>query len=396
MTISTLFDERVQCLSVMTEIEAGKYLDIVESAYENRGGLAHQRDALKTASGRRIRERMVKDIIGGAVLPPLVIGLVSKRNDPKKYLSSDGKQVLSIFDDNRNDLSIIDGMQRTTALVEALDKDPSVSKKLIRIEMWLARQVESLVYRMLILNSGQIPWNLKQQLRVVYEPLVDELYEKVDFSRLLTKPERRYQGGEFSADDLIETYIAFGLRRTEVDTQENLAEEFSKLDITESLSENRYDEIFFPIVQMMVDVDRAFSRFGEQTDAEQRMAPTDRRRQYDKGKNIFDTQPPRIGFIVANAVEIVGRIGMDRDPSIARQSLARLKSANRKFVLRLNDMSVEELRDFLALDVLQEALSTRPSSAVGRWERAFWESAFRALLQENYDVPNMIPCWRAG
>lgn len=70
MTVSTLFDSRVHCLSIMTEINARTYLSLVKNAYANRGGLSHQRAALKTASGRRIRERMVKDIIGGAVLEP--------------------------------------------------------------------------------------------------------------------------------------------------------------------------------------------------------------------------------------------------------------------------------------------------------------------------------------
>lgn len=287
-------------------------------------------------------------------------------------------------------------MQRTTALLEAIEQDAGVSEKILRVEIWLAEKVESLIYRMLILNSGQIPWNLKQQLRVVYEPLVQELYQKVDFSRLLTPTERRWKGGEFSGDDLIETYIAFGLRRTEVDTQENLAEEFSKLDVTESLAANRYDEVFFPIIQMMVDIDRAFSRFDEQDEPKEVHNKKTLRRVYDKGRNIFDTQPPRIGFIVAHAIEIVGRIGMDKDHSKVLSKLNDLSVACGHFVSRLDKMSEPELGTFLALDVLEEALSTRPSSAVGRWERAFWDNAFRVLAAERYDVPTMIPCWRAG
>lgn len=396
MAISILYDRRVQCLSALTEISVRTYLTLIDKAYENRGGIDHQRGALKTASGRRIRERMVRDIVGGAVLPPLVIGVVAPEENITKLNSADSDEFLTYLSDNHRDhISIIDGMQRTTALLEAVEKEESVNDQKLRMEMWFAHTVESLIYRMLILNSGQIPWNLKQQLRVVYEPLVDELYKKVDFSRLLEPGERRWKGGEFSSDDLIETYIAFGLRRTEVDTQENLAEEFSKLDISESLSEDRYDKFFFPIVQMMVDIDRIFSKYEPESDLEAE-TPKKRGRVYDKGKNIFDTQPPRIGFIVAAALHVFGRIGMNRSDSDAQVIFENVQKQHARFIDRLDTMSAQDLGQFLALDVLQEALSSRPTSAVGRWERAFWERAFKALLEENFEVPSMIPCWRAG
>lgn len=380
----------------MTEVSVQTYLEMVAKAYENRGGIDHQRGALKTASGRRIRERMVRDIVGGAVLPPLVIGVVVAEHKIDGLRDANRKTLLEFLRNERDDhISIIDGMQRTTALMEAVEKNEAVLSQTIRLEMWFAHKIESLIYRMLILNSGQIPWNLKQQLRVVYEPLVDELYQKVDFPRLLTSPERRWRAGEFSSDDLIETYIAFGLRKTEVDTQENLAEEFSKLDISDALASDRYDQIFFPIVQMMVELDIAVSRFDPEM-GNDTPSPPRVRRIYDRGKNIFDTQPPRIGFIVANAIHISGRIGMERKEEVVQSNLSSILRGHRNFIDRLNDMSVEELKDFLALDVLQEALNSRPTSAVGRWERSFWHNAFSVLIAEGFEVPSMEPCWRAG
>jgi hypothetical protein len=396
MTISKLFDKRVQCLSVMTEISVKDYLKLTKQSYDNRGGLEHQREAIKTASGRRIRERMVKDIQGGAVLPPLVIGVVGQPNIPSDMESASTTQIIEYISNNHtDDIAIIDGMQRTTALREAIVNAPDVAEQTLRMEIWFAGKVESIIYRMLILNSGQIPWNLKQQLRVVYHPLVAELYNKVDFSRLLAPGDRRWRGGEFSSDHLIETYIAFGLRKTEVDTQENLAEEFSKLDISESISENHYNEFFFPIVQMMVDIDRVFSNFEPAFDLKPETIGR-AKRVYERGKNIFDTQPPRIGFVVANALQIFGRIGMTRGSSDVQGQFEEIRRKHESFVERLERMNNDELGTFLALDVLQEALSSRPTSAVGRWERTFWERAFKALLEENFEVPSMVPCWRAG
>lgn len=58
-----LHDQRVNCTSVMTAMPVSEYLQLVEAAYKKRGGLAHQRDALKTTTARRIRSRMVEDIV---------------------------------------------------------------------------------------------------------------------------------------------------------------------------------------------------------------------------------------------------------------------------------------------------------------------------------------------
>lgn len=120
------------------------------------------------------------------------------------------------------------------------------------------------------------------------------------------------------------------------------------------------------------------------------------RRTYSRGKNIFDTQPPRIGFIVANAVYVLGRIGMNKDPDESLLRLNNLRDQGSKFHKRFEALDDKKMAEFLALDVLQEKLQARPTSAVGRWERSFWESAFNVLLTEGYDVPSMEPCWRAA
>lgn len=383
----------------MTETTVGRYLDLIETAYQQRGGLSHQREALKTASGRRIRARMVDDINRGAILPPVVIGVVPDKEVLRALEDADWHDALEKLVANHGDsLAIIDGMQRTTALREAIALDEKAKERCMRVELWAAQSTDSLIYRMLILNTGQVPWNLKQQLQVVYEPLVKGLSESIKFGRFLGQKERRWKGGEFSADSLIEAYIAFGLRRTEVDTQENLADEFSRLDMAEALMSKKYDKYFYPVVQIMVDLDLAFSRFdpvaengNEKADGEK----SKNRREYIRGRNIFDTQPSRIGFIVACAIYILGRIGMDKSEQDSDERLHNLSSSFSRLNEKLNGLNESDLGYFLSLDTLAEKASKRPTSAVGRWERSFFESAFKVLLEESFDVPSLETCWRS-
>jgi len=393
--VSRLLDRRIGCWSFLLETTTERYVQLAETAYDQRGGLRHQRESLKTTSARRIRDRMIEDIKKGAVLPPVVIGVVGGEDYVTELRSLTSEAIVgSIFANYKAELAIIDGMQRTTAMLEAVDQQPNVKSFPVRLEIWIASSTDSLIYRMLILNTGQVPWNLKQQLQVVYEPLVSSIEKKIRFARFLRRNERRWNGGEFSADAMIEAYIAFGLRRTEVDTQEALADEFSRLDMADALTEKKYDHFFYNVVQMMVDFDIAISRFNPQTE-DDRGAELPIGREYSRGRNVLDTQPARIGFIVCHAVAILGRIGMDRGESKSVERLQSLQEACNATTIRINKMEIVELERFLALDVLAEVVRRRPTSAVGRWERSFFESAFKVLVEENYQVPSLETCWRA-
>lgn len=391
-----LHDKRVECASFMTSMTVEDYLEMVSEAYKDRGGISGQRDPLKTTSAKRIRKRMVEDLLKGAVLPPVVIGkVVNSLNG----LVGDVDAVKSaVTDEDKNKLSIIDGMQRTTALLEALEEDKDkIKDHLLRVEFWIAKETESLIYRMLVLNTGQVPWNLSRQLQVVYAPLISEMQEKITFDRVLDihKKERRTKAGQYRPDDLAELFIAFGLRKTDVDTKETLADEFSRLDMAEALSSHLYKDFFYPTIQMMVDLDLAFSRLDDQfpglvsdegeTDAKQLV-----------GRSIFDSKPARIGFVVAIAIAVMGRIGMekDKDPVVMEQRIGKISEGLKALCDELASKDAERLKEFLKLGVLQQKLYGQKRSAVGRYERAFFEDAFKILIEENFKMPSLETCWR--
>lgn len=387
-----LFDKRVDCFSIMTEMSVGSYLELVEKAYDNKGGIVFQREMLKTTTAKRIRSRMVEDIIQGTILPPLVIGVVVDK-ELFDRIEVSGKDIVEEII-HQPSASIIDGMQRTTALKEAVTSKSSVAKHLVRVECWVAESTESLIYRMLVLNTGQVPWSLKRQLQVVYYPLVDSIKAKVRIERLFTvdNPGKRVKGGEYAADDLVETYIAFGLRKTDIDPQETLAEEFSRLDVVDAISKRKYENFFYACLQLMVDIDKAFSRYMlDDNEDDNKKLTKDR---FHKGRNIFDSQPARIGFMVSTAIYVLGRVGMDKDEEKSKDALDAIFNTCRNFTDRINEMTIEELGNFLALDVLTDMVP-RNTTKVGRHERAFFEAAFRVLLIEDFAVPSMETCWRS-
>lgn len=382
-----LHDTRTDCWSVMLTLSVEEYISLVKEAHSDRGGILGQRDVLKTTTAKRIRQRMVSDICQGAVLPPVVIGAVVDADHFDKLPLPNAAKARQVLPDAPPPLSIIDGMQRTAALREAASEQDDVLRRQIRVEFWLARSVRSLVYRMLVLNTGQVPWTLSRQLAVVYDPLLKEIRDAVpEIEKITTadNPGRRVAPAQYAADDLVELYIAFSLRKITIDTKEALSEEFSRLDFVENLSDAAFQTQFYDALRLLASLDRAVSRFDSGEGG-----------RYAKGRAVFDGQPARIGFIVALAQHALGRPGQDRSPGDRKARMTSVQEGAMAFIEKLNVMSHPQLREFLQLNILEEILDRRVGQ-VGRYERAVFFEAFKVLIEDGFSVADMEQCWRAN
>lgn len=383
-----LHDRRTDCYSVLTTMSVSDYLEMIRPAHSARGALSGQRDTLKTTTAKRIRDRMVSDLRKGAVLPPVVIGAVVDEATFKTYPLEAGTAPLDILPvAARSELSIIDGMQRTQALVEAENIDKAVLNNQMRVEFWLTKNVQTMVYRMLVLNTGQVPWTLARQLSVVFSPLLDEIQKKVSgINRMFTpdKPGRRVNAGEFSSDALVELYLGFSLRKTNIDTKEALSDEFSRLDFVENLSDAAFQDQFYTTLSILTKLDSSFSRYESISNA-----------RLSKGRNIFDSQPARIGFTVAIAQHVLGRPGMDRPHEERVARMKQVEGEVGQLIQVLDGVSPDDVGDFLKLDVLAETLDRRVGQ-VGRYERGVYFDGFQVLINEHFKLDNLEPCWRAN
>lgn len=383
-----LFDTRTDCFSYLLRMTLKDYTEMVRGVHASRGGITGQRDVLKTTTAKRIRDRMVSDICAGAILPPVVIGVVVGDENLEKFSCGTLPDQTAFFDAaHGHNFTIIDGMQRTAALIEAGSINGSLENSEIRVEFWVAKSVASLIYRMLVLNTGQVPWTLARQLSVIYSPLLEEIKVRVNNIERIFGPERpgrRVGSGQFSSDDLVELYLAFSLRKASVDTKETLSEEFSRLDFVDNLASRDFQEQFYDALSVLVDLDQAFDRF--ETSSEMR---------FNRGRDVFGSQPARIGFMVAVAQYVLGRPGLDR-PTVERaQRMEQVVNEARALTARLKEMDLEQLGAFLCLEILSEVLDKRVSQ-VGRYERGVFVEAFKVLIDEKFSLPNMEACWRAS
>jgi hypothetical protein len=388
--IDVLKDLRVNCYSLMTSMSIKDYLSYIEETYKNKGGLKGQRIVLKTNTAVRIRNRMIEDLKQGAVLPPIVIGIIIDDQVMKQLDSNpeDFKNILMTIPTDH--ITIIDGMQRTTALLETYENISPLPDRKLRVEYWIATSINSLVYRMLVLNTGQIPWSLKRQLEVIFSQLISDLHVKIPDIELITSddPARRKAAGQYQANQFIELYLLFGTRKENLNIQERLAEEFARLDFIQASSNPHFTEYFFEVAKIMVLFDKTFSKF-EQNEETKHLT------RFKGGKDIFSSHPARVGFVVAFAQAIMGRPGIERKEEDQMKIISNLIENASLCLGRLNEMNVSHLSSFLDLATLDEIVSDRKSGKVGEFEREFFLKAFQTLVEENFILESMAPCWRA-
>lgn len=387
-----LEDKRSHCLSVLMTTNAQKYLDFVGSVYQQRGGIEGQRAPLKTKTGQRIRKRMVEDIKEGSILPPIVVGAVldSDQFEKARKITENDEFETFINTLSEDQLSIIDGMQRTTAILDA-HNEKGISSHPVRIELWLATNINSLIYRMLVLNTGQVPWDMQRQLQTVYQPILSDIKKKIPDVEvfLVDDSSRRSQPGQYRGSKIIEYFLAFSSRKVHVDIKEKVAEDFARLDATEATSHSTFLPFFIDSLQLMISLDYEFSRY-QPSETEVGFVGKIR-----GGKDIFTSAPAGIGFMAACAVSIYGHPGFPTNPdAIATENIKKLKDAVETIVALLKTKDPTQILDFLDLPGLNERLS-RKSGKVGEFEREFYFKAFLAMFEYSNNLNSMEPCWAA-
>jgi hypothetical protein len=391
--LDILKDNRTDCYSVMLSYSLKEYLELVESAYKNKGGLEKQRTALKTSGAKRIRERMASDLQSGAIFPPIVLGIILPEPDMNKLHKLGQSDFKTLISGLSGSVSIIDGMQRTTAMYEVIDvlsAEPErceeyLNRTWVRVEHWVASSINSLIYRMLVLNTRQVPWNLRRQIEVVFGPLLDEIKKSDLPLKVLEIGQSQYRkkSGQYQGDKLVELFLVFGFRKEKVHLLEQLADEFSRLDI--KATPNRLTENFKEILGYLITLDNAFERYSPQY--------TEGR--FERGRNIFDSQAARVGFIVACAREIMGKPGIERHSEEKQARLKKLSGGIKSLLERLDKMEEQALGNFLDLTTLNKAIVSKKTGNVRIYERAFFLKAFEKLIEENFEVPSLTVCWRA-
>ena len=388
LSIDILKDERADCYSVMLQMSVSEYLEIVEKTFSNKGGLEGQRDTLKTTTAIRIRKRMVQDLEAGTVLPPIVIGAILTGSDFNELdkISDRDSFFTSIAKVDPDNVYIIDGMQRTSALHEVL-KNKDIGSTKIRVEYWIASQVNSLTYRMLVLNTGQVPWNLRRQLETIFKSIIKELMKKYPKVKIIDIEEngRRLAPCQFQSDKVIELFLVFGSRKEKIDLQERLADEVTKQDFIESTSNYNFVNMFYDVIDILARLDLTIDKFEDGS----------LEGNFKKGIDLFGSHPACIDFVTAISLAVLGRPGSDNSLEKQNDKWLTIKENANRMLNRLDNLNGIEVGEFLNFQMLNELISKKSGRGKNIVEREFFLQAFKVLIEKNFEIDSMTICWRS-
>ena len=384
--LNIIHDNRVNGLSISATTTVAEYLEWFNT-FGMGNKLDEQRPVMKTRSANMIRKRLVEDLKAGAVIPPIVMGFALDA----ALEEVTPENAIQILNDHISEATVIDGMQRTEALKEAFDGNPMIRSNSLRIDIWITRDAISLIYRMLVLNTGQTPWDVKRQLEVIHKPLIDECRNKVQGIVINVKNDnkRRTRAGEYQASSIVELFLAFSSRKELVNTSDKLADDFIRLDVTEMASIPENAHIFYECINMLYLFDVALARYAGNPDDK-----VDGDKFYD-GMDIFTNMPAKIGFIVALAQLIMGRAGTERSKDMKEAALEKISSKFTKILDKINGLTDDALVDFISIPVLNEAVRSLSIKKIGNEQRKFFLAGFEAMFKCEDGFQDMNIVWRA-
>lgn len=388
------------CTSVIIDMPAEDYIKLVERIYKDeQGGLPGQRAALKTKTAKIIRERMMADIAKGASLPPLVVGVLVESADYEAQtdrLESREDMVALVGEEAPSRLSIIDGMQRTTAILEAAEASGFAGISDLRVEFWISDSANNLIYRMLVLNTGQVPWDIARQLEAVYRPLLEKVEKSVAGTiKFLSKDSgrrSRLSASEYESEDVVELLLIFSSRKRELNIKDKIAQDFVRLDMIESSSHVDVMRYFSGAILLLSRLNSAFSTFDVASTLGQTL------KRYGSGKEVFRAFPAKAGFVSALAIYLFGKPGMETDWQAVPQKFEFVEAnIDRLIALIQSADSPGEKEAVLCLEDLEERIMAHrvAASQVGRFEREYFEKAFGALFEDGAVLKNFKACWQA-
>lgn len=226
-----IFDSLVRTKVYTVQITVRDYLKIVDLE-EN----PFQRNVLDYD----VYYKLIKDILAGAVFPP--ISVVSKVDvDVNKGLDENSKVL------------ILDGLQRTNCLFICLNvlqkkikvEIPTIYKdvnqfldRLITLEIWENLELKSILYKIIVLNTGQKRMDARHQLDIMTSFIKDFLKEKdIKFIELkeklseeITKTELQ-ETNTFPLHSIAEGLVAYVNKYPQFTQKSTIEFLFDKLDL---------------------------------------------------------------------------------------------------------------------------------------------------------------------
>lgn len=217
-------DYRTDTSVIYAQIGITEYLDFVGEEFD-KFGIQRKRESHKGYG------RLKKDIKKGALIPPITLAL--KPELVSSFLQLVNAQKTSEIESkllSKSTVYILDGLQRTHIINDLKDEGTVFKKEQkLLLEFWFEEDMGNLIYRLIVLNSGQKPMSMRHQIELLFMTMQDKL--KTDIPGLIMYNEREMKARDgakkFPFERIVTGYHSYLNESPEIDKGKIIVE---KLD----------------------------------------------------------------------------------------------------------------------------------------------------------------------
>lgn len=205
------------------------YLDIVGN---NFGEFSIQRKR----ETHKAYKRLKADIQDGSLLPSITLS-VKHHLVAKIQAEIDNPEALGKLLSEEGVVDILDGLQRTYILSDLKKENIEFKEgQTLLLEFWLESEISKLIYRMIVLNSGQKAMSMRHQVELLFLSLQGTIIENVPGIEIIREKDskRRTQPNKYSLNNIASSYHAFITASHETDKENLVAQRLIDEDAFDS------------------------------------------------------------------------------------------------------------------------------------------------------------------
>lgn len=236
-------DKKINAKNLLIDITIADYIELIQTNIEE---LDIQRG--KIISGREVYKRLIHDLLEGTIIPPISLFIKENSKLFEEIKNENDIKTIEAMINNTikpGDLSILDGLQRTYCIMEIIQKYKedyernNISQLRLRAELWYNINSTAILYKMLVLNTGQVKMSMKHQIEILNIPLRDSIIEyakemdkDISFSTY-KNPKETDKVYKYKLSDIVEGFTAFITRNPFVDKTNEVVKELERMKFIE-------------------------------------------------------------------------------------------------------------------------------------------------------------------
>lgn len=240
-------DCRTDTPVIYAEILMNDYLKFVGRDFDK---FEIQRKRVDPKKYARLRE----DISKGALLPGITLAIDCQK------VSTFLNDIENQNDDNlvnalnqSEDIYILDGLQRSYIIKDLSEAGISFNKdQKILLEIWFEKEIEHLIYRLIVLNSGQKPMSMRHQVELLFMTLKKDIEKEIQGLEIYLERDGkiRTHSMKFPFDRIVNAYYSFITKSPEIERDNLVVKKMNEDDVLSS-QESELNETYNSFIKYL-------------------------------------------------------------------------------------------------------------------------------------------------